>query len=127
MNKYLASLCWLLITVFSVVQFALPVAFNAPEAMVHTTMAMHNETTVMVTAIATEDHCTTQNNSYHTTQPSCTDVLCAFSCASHCLSIVPLTIAQTSTPMMQLPFEPLSGFKPEYSSIRPNTPPPKSA
>lgn len=43
MNKYLASLYWLLITVFSVVQFALPVAFDAPEAMVHTTMAMHNE------------------------------------------------------------------------------------
>jgi len=123
MNRYIASLCWLLITLFSVVQFALPVTFNAPRATsTHAAMTIPSDADEMHTTT----HCISPNDANNASLKHCTNVSCVVSCASHCMSVVPSAIVKISVAVVHDPFESMPAFKPKYSAIQPNTPPPKS-
>ena len=128
MNKYLASVCWLLITVLSVVQLGSSVFADSTASSMITMHTSMSDITEMTDMAQIDADCVQKPCAKHTAALShCTDALCMASCASHCMSAATLAVLTSRAPMLKNQFDLMSELKPKSSAIQPSTPPPKSA
>lgn len=128
MNKYFASVCWLLITVLSVVQLGLPVFVGSSTSPMTTMHASMSDTTEMTDMAQMDVDCVHETRTEQSASSShCANALCMASCASHCMSAATLAVLTSRAPLLTNQFDLMSELKPKSSAIQPSTPPPKSA